>query len=108
MLDTTVEEHKSKTACPRCDQKKLITNDSEKFDEVMYNHCLNCGFEFSENEQQREYRKDQGKNDRDDSPWNAGLFLAIAMVATILTINLNRPNTNNEAAPTPARFQLQQ
>lgn len=108
MLDTTVEEHKSKTACPRCDQKKLITNDSEKSDEVMYNHCLNCGFEFSENEQQREYRKDQDRKGREDSPWNAGFILAIAMIVTILSINLSRQNATNEAVPTQARFELQQ
>jgi len=108
MLDTAVEEHKSKTACPRCDQKKLITNDSEKSDEVMYSHCLNCGFEFSENELQREYRKDQDKKDRDDSPWNVGVIIAIAMVVTILSINLSRQNTTDEAVPTQVRFELQQ
>lgn len=108
MLDTTVEEHKSKTACPRCHQKKLITNDSEKSDEVVFNHCLSCGFEFSENGQQREYRKDQDTKDRDDSPWNVGVIIAIAMVVTILSINLSRPNTTDEAAPTQVKFELQQ
>ncbi len=108
MIDTTVEEHKSKTTCPRCEEKKLSTNDSEKFDEVMYNHCLNCGFEFSENEQQREYRKDQDKKDRDDSPWNIGIVIAIAMIATILTINLSEQNNPDEAVPTQVRFELQQ
>ena len=108
MLDTTVEEHKSKTACPRCNQKKLVTNDSEKSDEVMFNHCLNCGFEFSENGQQREYRKDQDKKDRDDSPWNMGVILVVAMVITILSINLSRPNTTDETVPTQVGFELQQ
>lgn len=57
----------SKLSCPACgqhrlvtnDAEKLITNDAEKFDAVVYSHCLNCGYEFSENKQQRKYHDSQ-------------------------------------------------
>lgn len=107
MLDTTVKDYKSKTTCPCCNEKKLDTNDSEKIDNVIYQHCWNCGFEFSENELQREYRKDKDKKDSSDSPWNAGIWLAIAMVATILTVGLSEKNNADNVEPTQVRFELQ-
>ncbi|MGB3296976.1 MAG: hypothetical protein WBA76_01810 [Phormidesmis sp.] len=108
MLDTTVKDFKSKATCPRCSERKLDTNDSEKIDIVIYHHCLSCGFEFSENEQQREYRKDKEKKDSSDSPWNAGIWLAIAMIATILTVGLSENNNANNVEPDQVRFELQQ
>jgi predicted RNA-binding Zn-ribbon protein involved in translation (DUF1610 family) len=59
---TLLEVTQSKRSCPSCGHNCLVTNDAEKFDEVVYNHCLNCGYEFpenkhefSENELQRVY-----------------------------------------------------
>ncbi len=105
MPSTVLEEIKSKRACPACQQKKLITNDSEKFDDVIFNHCLNCGYEFSENEQQRKFHDGQDKKERDESPWNMGAAVLLAMIVTILAINITDPNGLKEPGSSPSPFE---
>lgn len=86
---TTLDEINSKRSCPCCEQKKLVTNDSEAIDEVVHYHCYSCGFEFSENDAQREYRDGLTSSD-DESPWDSGFLVLIAMLVTILTLHLQR------------------
>jgi uncharacterized membrane protein YvbJ len=102
MPTTLLEETKSKRACPSCGQNKLITNDSEKFDDVIFSHCLNCGCEFSENEQQRKFHDSQSKKEREDSPLNTGMALLFAMIITILVINISNSNTPSEPGVSPS------
>jgi Zn ribbon nucleic-acid-binding protein len=100
MSTTLLETTKSKRACPSCKENKLVTNDAEKFDEVVYNHCLNCGYEFPENEQQRKFRDSKEKAEKGETSWNTGIALLLAMGATILAIKLTQSNpTFNEPEP---------
>ncbi|MGB7249198.1 MAG: hypothetical protein WBC73_09685 [Phormidesmis sp.] len=90
MVQTTLQAYKSKRACPVCHEKKLTTNDIEKFDEVMHYHCLNCGYEFFENEEQRKFNKDKANKEAEgEQPWAAGTIILILMVAAILSITLS-------------------
>jgi predicted RNA-binding Zn-ribbon protein involved in translation (DUF1610 family) len=105
LLETT----NSKRACPNCGQKKLITNDAENFDEVVYNHCLNCNYEFAETEQQRKYRDSKEKVGKGESSWSTGFSLLLTMGATILAINLSQSNfsqSNTLNEPRPTDFEL--
>jgi DNA-directed RNA polymerase subunit RPC12/RpoP len=106
-----LETINSKRACPNCGQKKLITNDVEKFGEVVYNHCLNCNYEFSEDEQQRKYRDSKEKAGKGESSGNTGFALLIAIGAIILAIDLSQSNfgqsnTINEHNSRPADFEM--
>ncbi len=105
MPTTLLEETKSKRACPSCGEKKLVTNDDEKADEFIHNHCLNCGCQFSENEDQRKYNKSKDKKERDESPWNMGVTVLLAMIVTILVINLSDQTIT---IPEPTQVQSEQ
>jgi hypothetical protein len=102
---TLLEETKSKRACPGCDRNKLITNDVEKFDDIVFSHCLNCGCEFSEDEQHRKYRDSKNKKDNEENSWDAGIALLLAMGATILAINLSDLNNSNQPESTQVRIE---
>lgn len=111
MSTTLLEETKSKRACPSCGQKKLITNDAEKFDEIVYHHCLNCGYEFSENEQQRKYHDSKEKAEKGEASWNKGIALLLLMGATILAIKLSESNLSqpdNVTEPELSRLSVEQ
>jgi len=66
----------------------------------MLHLCQNCGYEFTDNEQIREYRDDTQKDEK-ESPWSVGFLVLIAMVITILTIQLVQPNTAGTPAGSP-------
>ncbi len=86
---TLLEERKdSKRACPACGKKKLLTNDNEKFDDDMHHLCLNCGHEFSDNEQLRKYRDGEKKDEK--LPWSEGSTVLAAMLAVIFMIMLSQ------------------
>ena len=105
MSTTLLEETKSKRACPGCKRNKLITNDVEKFDNFVFNHCLSCGCEFSEDEQHRKYWDSKNKKDKEESSWDVGIALLLAMGATILAINLSEPSNFNEPDSTQVRVE---
>lgn len=97
---------KEKRACPSCQEKTLITNDVEKFDDSMYHHCLNCGYEFSDNEQIRKFREDE-KKDKKQNPWNTGVLVLAAMLVTIMAIELGRSDDLGTQVDTqPIRINL--
>ncbi len=80
-----IESIKHKRTCRYCKAKKLETHDSEKVENFAFYHCFNCGADFIEDKEQREYRDDDKK---DDSPWGAGFIVLLAMVSTILVIKV--------------------
>ena len=99
-----LERLKQKEECPRCREKYLYSNDSSSLDSIMDFTCLRCGHSFYENEQQREYRKDNDKEDKTRNPWDSGILVLAAMLAVILAINLDRRNEipNTQVTPPPA------
>jgi predicted RNA-binding Zn-ribbon protein involved in translation (DUF1610 family) len=107
---TLLDEIKSKQACLNCQEKKLTTNDSERSDELMHYRCLNCGYDYTETKEERSFRDGKNKMNRtDDSPWGQGATILIAMLATILIINLSGQNGSvNVDEPRIQRDSLQQ
>ncbi len=87
---------KSKHACPSCQEHLLITNDNFKTDDLMYHHCVNCGYDFFDDEQTRKMRERQDKNPGDDQPWNIGFILMAAMVTVVAMIALSDRGTRRE------------
>lgn len=86
-----LESIKSKRTCRYCGEKKIQTNDSEKVENFVFYHCFQCGGDFIENEEEREFRDEDKK---DDTPWGAGVSVLVAMLITILLINVVRDNPN--------------
>ena len=78
-----LESIKSKRACHYCGHKKLETHDSEKVENFVFYHCFQCGGNFIENEEEREFRDEDKK---DEAPWGAGVIVLLAMVMTIAII----------------------
>jgi DNA-directed RNA polymerase subunit RPC12/RpoP len=97
MSASTFNKINSKTSCSHCGHKKLVTNDSEALDDVVHYRCYNCGFEFSENDMQRKYRKGITSISDDESLWSAGLLVLIAMLVTISVLHLERRSSVQSA-----------
>lgn len=86
MTSTLLKDFKSKRACPSCSEKKLYTNDSEKFDTVVHYHCLNCGVQFSETEDQRELFKQKADKKGSSSSNSLGVMVILLLFAVILAV----------------------
>ena len=90
---------KSKQACPCCLEHLLITNDNFKTDDLMYHHCVNCGYEFFDTEQIRKSRERESNRPGDDQPWNMGFILLVAMAVTLMIITLSDQDARREIEP---------
>lgn len=100
MISTTLPQiKKSKQACPGCEEHFLTTNDNFKTDDLMYHHCVNCGYAFFDTEQERKLREREDRNPGTDQPWNMGFILIVAMVTTILIIALSDREARRESQP---------
>jgi predicted RNA-binding Zn-ribbon protein involved in translation (DUF1610 family) len=96
MTHILLHEAKSKKACPCCGENKLFTNASEGIDENRDYCCLNCGYQFFENEEQRAFNELKGRN-KDDLSWSMGTFTLFAMLIVVLLISATTVTTNQSA-----------
>lgn len=89
MAYTTLQDLYSKKPCPICEEHKLTTNSTAKVDAIMRYRCLNCGNEFSEDEDERR-NSDRGvsRKTAQESSLGSGAIVLMLMVATILAILL--------------------
>ena len=92
---------KSKQACPSCQEHLLITNDNSKTDDLMYHHCVNCGYEFFDTERDRKSRERESSQPGDDQPWSMGFILLVAIVITLMIMTLSDRETRREIEPVP-------
>lgn len=105
MISTTVPQIKrSKQSCPSCQEHFLTTNDSFKTDDLMHHHCVNCGYDFFDTEQERKLREREERNPGSDQPWNMGFVLIMAMVITIIIIALSDREARREEPVNQARL----
>ena len=102
MTSTLLPEYKSKSACPRCDQHKLFTNDSEKEDAVIHYHCLNCNFEYNETSDIKAYKKSKQKEKKDEAPSGlVGMMIFALMMVVILTVTVDQERKRESLQPGP-------
>lgn len=98
-LPATYLRYQARTAVPpvlpimRLSDRLHIDDRADEFDNFMYYHCMNCGGEFSESEQQRDLRDSTEEGEKSDTPWNTGILILLAMLVTILVIRLNEGGT---------------
>lgn len=95
MLYTPLAEIKSKNKCLVCRAKRLTTNGTPKAEAVVHYHCEDCGYEYPQNEKQREYYERMEKNPGNDQPWSMGFLILALMVATLLLINADERGERN-------------
>lgn len=65
---------KSRAACPACGEHKVSVSSHLKMEAVRHYHCLNCGFEFFEDEDELNFSEkavsEKTVSSRRDSFWN--------------------------------------
>lgn len=102
MLSTRIEL-KSKEACSVCGEHKLYTNDSEKNDEVVRWHCLNCNHTFSENVAEKKARKQKEKEQKKDQPSGvSGITMIALILIAILMVTLSQEQESTQETAQPA------
>ena len=94
--NTLSHTKKSKQACPSCQEHLLITNDNIKTDDLMYHHCVNCGYEFFDTERVRKAKERESYRPGDDQPWNMGFILLVAIVITLMIMALSDREARRE------------
>ena len=88
-----IEVDSSSKTCCFCDSNKLVESDME---DVVYYHCLACGGEFYESEQQRQAARLRERKD-DRISWNLGFLVLTTMLVTVIAI---KSDTRLERAST--------
>lgn len=63
-----------------------MVDDAPIMDEVMHYHCLNCGNEFAENEDQKKIREKAQKEDKKKVPSYSKGFLILAAMGLVIAI----------------------
>lgn len=98
-----LKDYKSKKPCPKCEAYRLITNDSEKTEETIHYHCLDCNFQFFETNEYREYSKRKKKKEKKDNTSNSlGLMLIILILSTIFAVTLSKQEERRDNQVGPA------
>ncbi len=94
MKSTLVKEFESKEACPRCEEKKLYTNDTQKGVAVVHYHCLRCNHEFFEPAEFKELKKHRSKAGKSEEPSGllASVFIAVMMIVIFAITQADRQN----------------
>ncbi|MEO1446188.1 MAG: hypothetical protein AAFV46_08120 [Cyanobacteria bacterium J06635_11] len=92
MASTSVlDSIKLKKACTNCGGHRLSTHNNLKIDDAMYYQCLDCGFEFFEDEAEQEFSKQKAKKNKEgNQSLTIGYVLIFAMLTVILAINITR------------------
>ena len=101
-----------KKTCPNCQKKgTLTTNDVPKVDPIIHYRCLQCGCEFSENEEQAkaaEKKASSNKSGDESQPFAIWIVLIVVTVATIFAILLTeREESRNEAQQVSLQAQIE-
>jgi len=105
MTSTTllVDTIKSKWACPQCKAKNIINtcttvqlepkrcmvDSAPTMDESIHYHCLNCGYEFAENEDQKKMRERAAKDEIPKLPYTTGFLVTVLMLLVIGIIQVS-------------------
>jgi len=99
MTSTLVKDFESKESCPRCNEKKLFTNDTHKDAPIVRYHCLCCNHEFSEAAELKELKKRRNKTNKQDEPSGllAAVFIAVMMVVIFAITQTDQKNQAEES-----------
>ncbi|MGB3570892.1 MAG: hypothetical protein WA783_07575 [Phormidesmis sp.] len=99
MTSTLVKDFESKDPCPRCNEKKLFTNDTHKDAQIVRYHCLCCNHEFSEVAELKELKKRRNKTNNQDEPSGllAAVFIAVMMVVIFAITQTDQKNQAEES-----------
>ncbi len=98
MKSTLVTEFESKEACPRCNEKKLFTNDTHKDASVVHYHCVGCNYEFSEAAELKDLKKRMNKANKQEesSGLLAAVLIAVMMIVIFAITQADRQNQTEE------------
>ena len=99
MTSTQVQEFKSKEACPRCEEHKLFTNDTQKGLPYVRYRCLSCNHEFSKKAEDKAKKK---KKATSKSESYFGLLLVAVTMFVIVVITMADQNQQNQEGLAPA------
>lgn len=108
LVDKYLEDLKSKDYCQNCRLHKLTDNVVAKGDVVAFHHCVSCNFQYRETEDSKKFydKKNGDKTPADDQPWGSGSFVLVAMLLTILIIQVYNRQEQTETVQPVGQIEL--